>query len=53
MVLQKYDKDFASNEADKINWVWKYFTGNSNYSAKDVITGINKRTIMIKYINPQ
>ena len=53
MIMQKYSSDFAPTEADKINWVWKYFTGNSNFSAEEVIGGINKRSIMIKYAEPE
>lgn len=52
-VLQKYAGDFANSEADKIKWVWKYFSGNLNCTAEEVIAGINKRSIMIKYAEPQ
>ncbi len=53
MVLQKYASDFAGSEADRIKWVWKYFTGNANYTAEEVIAGVAKRSIMIKYADPQ
>jgi len=53
IILQKYASDFGESEADRIKWVWKYFTGNANYSAEDVISGVAKRSIMIKYADPQ
>eukprot|EP00831_Metopus_contortus_P051134 TRINITY_DN42945_c0_g1_i1.p1 TRINITY_DN42945_c0_g1~~TRINITY_DN42945_c0_g1_i1.p1 ORF type:complete len:279 (+),score=39.21 TRINITY_DN42945_c0_g1_i1:424-1260(+) len=52
-VLQTYSNDFAHSEAERIKWIWKYFTGNSDYSAESVIAGIRKRSIMIKYMESQ
>lgn len=53
IILQTYLTDFANSESDLVKWVWKYFTGNANCSAEDVIAGINKRSIMIKYVVSQ
>jgi len=51
--MQKYASDFTGSEEGKIKWIWKYFTGTSNYTAEDIIAGISKKSIMIRYIEQQ
>lgn len=53
MIMQKYASDFADTEEGRILWVWKYFTGTSNYTAEDITAGIKKRSIMIRYMEQQ
>eukprot|EP00826_Nyctotherus_ovalis_P064130 TRINITY_DN9401_c0_g1_i7.p1 TRINITY_DN9401_c0_g1~~TRINITY_DN9401_c0_g1_i7.p1 ORF type:complete len:592 (+),score=140.02 TRINITY_DN9401_c0_g1_i7:92-1867(+) len=50
MVFKRYAGDFEASEEDRVRWAWKYFAHISKFNVDDVVAGIAKKSIIVRYV---